>query len=237
MQGILYLVYPAFFIMSKKQIELNIIPMLHATNGVVVRPGQVCKVYDSSLAFMTGLGCDGKIYTNIKGETPMSEADMVLAGRSNSVVGYGCGMNKMKYLNGNITWTPTLLRDFFEVYKCSESPSALLDPMPVLYKKGGHIQLFNVFTNKLEYFSKVNKLELLINLHAACAWAGVNKLKYKVRLCNALCRYYIGWSSGMANNNIIHVSDTNVKKYHRFKSGWDPDDKLAILNSRIINLI
>lgn len=211
--------------------------MLHARQGNVVMPGQVCKFNDASLSFMTGLGWRDKLYTNIEKEKPLNEQELLIKGRFNALLGYGCGLHTYNVVDGSTVWKPTLIKDFININKCSTDPILEADPMPVLYKQGGTTRLYNLTADSEAYFTPIDKVELLLNIKESCNWSGINYRKYKSKLSKVLRDCYIGWNVGGFDGNKVKADIPNTKKYFHFSADWNPDNPLAVLNSRIINIL
>lgn len=217
--------------------NLLIIPLLHTYNNEVVKTGQVCRMNSCSLEFLTGLSWKNKIYSNIQNEPPLNKTDLYTKGRTNALIGYGCGRHEFKYTNGATKWKPDTILRFLDTLECCNAiPPAGLDPMPVIYKRGGCEEMFNLETKAKEYFSKVDGLELLTDVKECCKWAGKSYLKYRYRLMRACKNMYLGWSTGGIDTTVSHKGDKD-KLYNVFTAGWNQDNILAILNSRINNIV
>lgn len=229
-----------FFITMAKiesSITLNLIPMMRSNNRLV-KPGQVCRACTAAISFYTAMSYEDMYYTNIEGEQPMSETDIIDSGRTNAVTGYGGGINNMHLRSGSVMWKPMNILKFISMAKLAKKPIINEDPMPVLLKEDPDGELmFDVETGAEATYSAVKGIELLVNTKAECAWAGINWAAYSKRLREALRKYMIGWSAGTSDADVVTLDAIKPGALSLFKIKSDTSRIASVLNSRAINIL
>lgn len=223
--------------MQKDKIILNVIPVLKSGN-VLIKAGQVCTAKTASLSFYSVLSCNGAYYTNIEGEEPLTEADIIDSGRTTALTGYGAGITSFDIRSGNIRWKPEKILKLIDMVKLSKKPEIGAEIMPVLMRPSNSGDLlYNVDTGEELPYTEINGTELLANLADTCNWAGISHSKHILKIKNALENCVIGWPSLYSDAVITTVDDIKAGELSLFKFYKDSCDLVNILNTRIVNLL
>lgn len=223
--------------MQNDKIILNVIPVLKSGN-ILVKEGQVCTGKTASLMFYSALSCGHAYYTNIEGEDPITEADIIDSGRGGALTGYGTGLTVFSILDGGLRWKPIRVLQFLDMVKLSKKPEIGDEIMPVVLRpdKNG-TALFNVDTGEENKYSPVKGIELLANLQNACSWVGISCNTYISRLRNVLKDCVIGWPSSFPDARITEATNVDAGALSVFRFYKDSSDLINILNSRVMNIL
>lgn len=214
----------------------NIIPCLRHKDKLV-KQGQVCKCKNAALSFYTALSWKNAIYTNIKGEEPLTEMEILTLGRSEAILGYGEGEKVMNMKTGALGWRPMKLLEFFKLIRSTRHPNTGDSPMPALYiKSESGTPRYDIETGEEANFECVKGIELLIDNKSECAWAGKDHKKYIKKLSDVLKNGYVGFIGGVPDPDIVALSAVKHGDLTLFKSAGE-GSMIKILNSRAVNLL